>query len=253
MLKWSAAGVFLVLPGLYVAYRSVVFARTSSLFQLDPEEDLVVSGSHFSTRDQIAAALEASRRGGRMNAFRMSLGTAAGRVESIAWVRSAIVMRSYPHRLIVNVIERTPVAYANVGGRIKLVDADGVLLDKPEKAAFDFPVIDGLDAAANPEDRKSRVALYQEFSRETSGDLPSSGWLVSEIDLSDLDDLKTLLVQGKTTLVVHFGHRDFGERLRTFLTLLPEVRRTTPVIDAVDLRYQGQIVVNPELSKAGPK
>lgn len=257
-LKWSAVGVFLVLPGLYAAYRLVIFAWTSPLFQMSLDEDIVLNGSHFVTHDEIVTALERRARHGDaveggMNVFRMPLDQEARWIKSIPWVRSATLMRAYPHRLVVDIIERSPVAYANIGGRIKLVDAEGVLLEKPEKAAFDFPVIDGLDSATSAQDRESRLAMYQEFTRETAAEMLSSGWLVSDVDLSDPDDLKTLLVQGKETILLHFGHEEFADRLRTFLALLPEVRKTTPVIDSVDLRYRGQIVVNPELRKAVEK
>jgi hypothetical protein len=125
------------------------------------------------------------------------------------------------------------------------VDAEGVLLEKPEKGVFDFPVLSGLEAEGGGAERRSRLALYEQFTRELAEEVPRSGWLVSEVDVTDADDLKALLIQGQETLLVHFGHNDFLPRFRNFLTLWPEVRKAHAKVDSVDLRYQNQIVVDP--------
>jgi len=149
----------------------------------------------------------------------------------------------------VQVVERTPVAFANVGGRIKLVDSEGTLLEKPEKAFFDFPIVAGLDSVSGARERKSRLDLYHAFCEQLAGELPSSGWLISEVDLADADDLKALLVQGQETILIHFGSEAFAERFHDLLTSLPELRKTSPKIDSLDLRYRNQIVVNPSGDK----
>jgi len=107
-------------------------------------------------------------------------------------------------------------------------------------------VVTGVDASMTPADRKARLALFNRFLQELKAQAQGAGWLVSEVDLSDEADLKALLVQGRESILVHFGDEDFGGRFRTFLALLPEVERTTPAVDSVDLRYSGQVVVNPK-------
>jgi cell division septal protein FtsQ len=71
--------------------------------------------------------------------------------------------------------------------------------------------------------------------------------MISEVYLSDAEDLKALLIHGQETLQVHFGQRDFLSRFRTFLALLPEIRRSGDKLDSVDLRYRNQIVVDPQV------
>jgi cell division protein FtsQ len=109
-------------------------------------------------------------------------------------------------------------------------------------------VLTGLDAANGQAERVARLALYEVFERQIAGEIAGSGWMVSEVDLADPDDLKAMLVQGRETLQVHFGHEAFQERFRSFLTLLPEVRKAQGRIDSIDLRYRNQIIVNPENS-----
>ena len=64
--------------------------------------------------------------------------------------------------------------------------------------------------------------------------------------MTDPEDLKALLILGRQTVNVHFGRKDFLERFRSFLALLPELQKSNPRLDSVDLRYRNQIVVNPQ-------
>ena len=129
------------------------------------------------------------------------------------------------------------------------MDGDGVVLDKPERSSFDFPVLTGLGSANGQAERVARLALYEAFLREIASEISGSGWIVSEVDLSDGDDLKAMLVEGRETLQVHFGHESFEERFHNFLTLLPAVRHNHGRIDSIDLRFRNQIVVNPQTTE----
>lgn len=232
-----------------VGYSLVSFALHSPSFVLASADDILVDGNRYVARQEIVRALGFPVTGSAaapVNMFRLSLAEKRKQVESIPWVRSASLARAYPHRLAVRVVERVPVAFANVAGRLKMVDDDGFFLEKPERAEFDFPVLTGLERAAGLPERKQRLALYQAFVELVAEEAQKSGWMTSEVNLSDADDLRALMVQGSETIELHLGDRDFAERFRSFMTLLPEVRKTKARIASVDLRYQNQIVVNPQ-------
>jgi len=246
-LGWLLAAAGILLPCGYGSYHLLAYALTSPRFQVAPE-DVLIEGRSVVSRDEVLGALglpQYSRPGRRANVLRVNLDEERKQIESIPWVRVATVSRIFPNRLVVQIVERTPVAFVNVGGKLKLVDADGVLLEKPEKATYAFPVLEGLEAPEGAADRLVRMALYQEFVRQLGDEPSSAGWLISEVDLSDADDLKALLVQGRETIQVHFGRDQFKDRFKDFLALLPEVRQTNTQIDSVDLRYRNQVVVNP--------
>jgi cell division protein FtsQ len=237
------------------SYFVTTFALSSPRFELHSADDIQVTGNQFVSQEEVANALGLPLHAGSgpgVKVLRLSLEAQRKQVEAIAWVRSAALTRVLPHRLVVHVIERTPVAFANVGSRVSLVDGEGVLLDKPEGASFDFPVITGLDSKASLHDCRTRLALYQDFMRLLGEEISRSGWIVSEADLADGEDLKALLVQGRETVQLHFGHEDFLERFHTFLALLPELRKWNAPLDWVDLRYRNQVVVNPQSGTPAP-
>ncbi len=248
-LKWGIVALLVLVPASYVAYRLGYFVATSSRFAVTSAENVEIAGNRFVSSEEVlnVFGLPAS---GKLSTgfsiFRISLEEKRRQLESIPWVRSATVSRAYPDRLAVTIVERTPVAFVNLGGKVKLVDGEGVLLEKPEKADFSFPVLAGLGEAVGLTERRTRLALYQEFLRDLAEESPGSGWLISEVDVADPDDLKAVLVQGRETLLVHFGHEGFAERFQNFLSLLPELRKTNARIDSIDLRYRNQIVVNPQ-------
>jgi len=247
--QWAIFIVTVVAPLGIASCFLTTFVGTSPRFELRSGDDTQLMANHFVTREDVAAALGLPVHGSNgfgLNVLRLSLEDVRKQVESIPWVQSSTLTRVLPNRLVIRVVEREPVAYANVGGRVSLVDGEGVFLDKPESANFDFPVITGLDPTAGREQCKGRIALYQDFIRELGAEIVHSGWTVSEADLSDGDDLKALLIQGRETLQVHFGHENFLAHFHTFLALLPELRKSATPLDSVDLRYRNQVVVNPQ-------
>ena len=247
--RWILFFATVVAPVGITSYLLTTFVLSSPRFELHSADDVQLIANQFVSREEVANALGLPVRAGNgpgLKVFRLSLEAQRKQVEAIAWVRSAALTRVFPNRLVVHVVERAPVAFANVGGHVSLVDSDGVLLDKPESAFFDFPVITGLDSNAGSDECRTRIALYKEFMRQLGDEITHSGWIVSEADLSDGDDLKALLVQGRETLQVHFGHENFLQHFHTFLALLPELRKSNAPLDSVDLRYRNQVVVNPQ-------
>ncbi|HMD87404.1 MAG TPA: FtsQ-type POTRA domain-containing protein [Terriglobia bacterium] len=239
-----------LVPVGFAGYGLAMFALTSPFFVLTSPEDIVLVGNHFVSREEVlgALALPLTRNlKAGTNVFRMSLDVRRQGVETLPWVRAASVTRILPHGLLVHITERTPVAYANVGGRVSLVDDDGMLLEKPDNGVFDFPVLYGLESLSGIDERRARLALYREFMRQLGEEGPHSGWVISEVYLTDAEDLKALLINGQQTVQVHFGQKDFLPRFRNFLALLPEIQKSNDKLDSVDLRYRNQIVVDPPM------
>jgi cell division protein FtsQ len=147
----------------------------------------------------------------------------------------------------VQITERTPVAFVRQGSQIGLVDGSGVLLDMPPDAAGDphysFPVLTGVSADEAMPDRAERMEVYQQFLREldrTGRHLTDS---VSEVDVTDPEDVKALITSGGSDILVHFGQEQFLKRYEEFEEHLPEWKQQYPKLASADMRYEGQIVL----------
>jgi cell division protein FtsQ len=112
-------------------------------------------------------------------------------LEKIPWVESAAVMRLWPNRLRVLVKERTPVAFVAIGGRIGLIDAQGVVMEmSPSQHAnsgragdpppgvrdnYAFSVIRGMAESDPLSTRAPRMRTFARLVRELDGDQGGTG------------------------------------------------------------------------------
>ena len=139
--RWVLFFTAVVTPVGITSYFLTTFALSSPRFELHSADDIQVIANQFVSREDVANALGLPLHAGSgpgVKVFRLSLEAQRKQVEAIAWVRSAALTRVFPNRLVVHVTERIPVAFANVGGHVSLVDSEGVLLDKPESASLTF-------------------------------------------------------------------------------------------------------------------
>lgn len=69
---------------------------------------------------------------------------------------------------------------------------------------------------------------------------------LSEVDLSDPENVKVTVVDPAGAVLVHLGNDQFLERFRVYLSHVSEWRQQFVKLESVDLRYDGQIIVNPD-------
>ena len=236
---------FAVLAAVAVAVAGVrYYLMHDARFVLATTDDIQITGAEHLTRDQVLSVFGADL---ERNIFRVSLAERQADLERLPWVAHAAVMRLLPNVLRVQITERTPVAFVRQGSQIGLVDGGGVLLDMPPDAAGDphysFPVLTGLSADETMPERVARMDVYQQFMR----DLDSAGQhltdSVSEVDVSDPEDVKALITSGSSDILVHFGQEQFLKRYQEFEQHLQEWRQQYPKLASADMRYEGQIVL----------
>jgi cell division protein FtsQ len=181
------------------------------------------------------------------NLFTVPLAKRRAALEQIPWVERATVMRVLPNQLRVSVIERTPIAFVQIHGRVELADVNGVLLDMTPKdlAAkhYSFLVVSGINPTDPLPQRSLRMHLYQKFI----SDLDSTGEPISaqlsEVDLSDPEDVKTTVPSGGTDLLLYFGQENFLARWRNYQAHIAQWRQQYPKLASVDLRYDREVVL----------
>lgn len=181
------------------------------------------------------------------NIFDVPMAERRQQLEQMPWVEHANVMRLLPNRLRIKVVERTPIAFVRQGASIGMADASGVLLDIPPDAPGDpnysFPVVTGLKSTDTPESREQRMHLYSAFLHDLDSEGKKISTDLSEIDLSDPEDVRALLPTGNTQTLVHFGTEGFLSRYKRFQEHIGEWRTQYPRLSGVDMRYERQVVL----------
>lgn len=80
----------------------------------------------------------------------LNTNAARQRVENLAWVRSATILRLLPEKLSVTIEERVPFAIWQINGRQMIIDADGIVIsDELDDRFAGLPLVVG--AGANEE------------------------------------------------------------------------------------------------------
>ena len=245
-LMWSvvAAGalfaVAIVAAGLYH------YGERSWRFRVESSDNIEVTGMHNVTKAQIMEVMGADI--GR-NIFFVPLAQQKIQLEQIPWVESASVMRFVPNRLKVEIQERTPVAFARVGPRISLIDAGGMIMELPQKHKYSFPVILGMNPGEPLSTRAPRMKAYNELVRDLDAGGARYSQDLSEVDLSDLEDVKVRVNDPAGDVLVHLGSADYLHRYRIYVGHVQEWRQQFQRLESVDLRYDNQIVVNPDMQR----
>jgi len=157
------------------------------------------------------------------------------------------VMRFAPDRITIHIKERTPVAFAQIGSRIMLADASGVLMDLTSKKKYSFPVILGMTGTEPLSTRSEQMKIYNDVVRQLDSEGAHYSQDLSEVDLSDPEDVKVLTNDPEGGVLVHLGSSNYLDRYKIYVAHLRGWREQFQKIESVDLRYDRQIIVNPDL------
>jgi cell division protein FtsQ len=240
-----AFGLFVYKVGVYFLYSPGVMLTNGDQIEVTnnryvPAEAIVEKFSGDMGRSVIRVPLDERRK----------------MIEAFPWVEQANVQRVLPNRVRVDITERTPVAFLRTANDLSLVDENGVILDRPLEGNFHFPVAAGLSENMPLATRAQRMQQFVQFMKEIEQSQPGAGDHVSEVDLSDASDMRATLTglgaagERAEPVLVHFGDTDFGNRYYLLTQNIDQWRANSGRIESVDLRFSGQVVVNPETSAA---
>jgi cell division protein FtsQ len=222
------------------------YGEHSWRFRIDSSDNIEIIGLQNVTRSQIMEVM-----GGDIgrNIFFVPLAERKQSLEKIPWVDSASVMRFVPNHLRIEIHERTPLGFARVGSKILLVDSVGTLMDLPTagKKKFSFPVILGMNAGEPPSTRAARMKIYDDLVSQLDAGGAHYSQDLSEVDLSDPEDVKVLPSDPQGEVLVHLGSGNYIERYKIYVSHVREWRQQFDKLESVDLRYDRQIIVNPDL------
>ena len=117
------------------------------------------------------------------------------------------------------------------------------------KHKFSFPVILGMNPGEPLSTRAPRMKAYGEMVGELDSGGAHYSQDLSEVDLSDLEDVKVRVNDPAGDVLVHLGSSDYLRRYKIYVTHAQGWRQQFQKLESVDLRYDNQIIVNPDMER----
>jgi cell division protein FtsQ len=118
------------------------------------------------------------------------------------------------------------------------------------KKKYSFPVILGMNPGEPLSTRGARMRIYNELIRQLDSSGGHYSQDLSEVDLSDPEDVKVSVSDPSGEVLVHLGSSNFLDRYKIYVGHVREWRKQFDKLESVDLRYERQIIVNPDLRGA---
>jgi cell division protein FtsQ len=246
VLVLSLAGIAGITATVY-ATRFLLYSPTVLLVKPDQIE---LNGNHNVAREAVLQQFVPDR---NRSVLLVPLDTRRGEIEKISWVESASVQRILPNRIRVELTERTPIAFLRNGNVLALIDAHGVILDRPQGEDLQFPIVSGVSEDLSLDQREKRMQVYQEFMKDIDLVRAASSERVSEVDLSNPKDLCVVMtgLSGPTdsqAVTIHFGSGEFTGKYKMLVDNFSQWQANTGRVQSIDLQYMRQVVVNPDTS-----
>jgi hypothetical protein len=155
---------------------------------------------------------------------------------------------------VIHIKERSPAAFVQMPAAdgallLTLVDADGVLLDPHRARAFRLPVLTGITRAEGDVSRRERMKRFLRMQTELGSYMEK----ISEIDVSQLDNLKVIQQFDNRALTLMLGNQNYRERYENFVNNHEEIRNRLPDALVLDLRLKDRITAVGAVTAATPK
>jgi cell division protein FtsQ len=212
---------------------------------LKPDQ-IELTGNRIVSRD---AVLQQFARDRGHSVLSIPLDARRSALEELSWVESAGVQRILPNHIRVEITERTPMAFLRNGTELALIDAHGVILDRPRGEDFHFPIVTGLSDNMSRDERARRMQTYQDFIKDIDVVRIASSDRVSEIDLSNAKDLRAVMTGISTAndsqaVSIQFGQSDFAGKFRLIIDNFAQWQAANGRVRSIDLQYSRQVILN---------
>jgi cell division protein FtsQ len=185
------------------------------------------------------------------NILRINLQKVQERLEKETWAKHVEIRRVLPSDLIIYIQERTPSVIFEMRGELMVADDDGTLLGQydPRFGKLDVPVFKGVlgdDAESYKlykEENAVRIRQGLIMLSQIESGLPHSTQKISEVDISDSENLKIMLIDD--TAEVYLGEKDYLKRFSTLMSNLDKYQKLKDQYTefvSIDMRFDNQIV-----------
>jgi len=232
------------------AYYGTQFLQNSPSMLLLRPDQIEVTGNRIVSREAVLQPFVHDR---NRSVLRIPLDARRSQLEQIPWVESASVQRILPNRLRIQLTERTPIAFVRNGNELALIDAHGVILDRPRGEELHFPIVTGVSEDLPRDQREKRMQTCEEFLKDVDLVRGGSSDRVSEVDLSNPKDLRVVMTGlanagDSQAVTIHFGASEFIGKYKMLIDNFSQWQANAGRVQSIDLQYSRQVVVNPDTS-----
>jgi len=230
----------------------------------DVYKSVKISGNYTISDDDILKIIGLSKNI-QMNSGEINESEIINRLTLHPEIKSVSVRKIPPSELSIEVIEKTPLAIINFGGKLKLIDEELEMYHFDNKGKiFDLPLISGLDIkdslmlkyGKKDDDSRLKTAIFILTSI-----IKESNYLgnnISEINLSDKE--KLILFAGENGFPVYLPvysskilknkqeQKDLEFRIKTLKQFFENIYTSekSKNITGLDLRYSNQLILSYE-------
>jgi cell division protein FtsQ len=225
---------------IFAGYRA---AASASFFQA---RNIQVQGTSRISAAEVQAVVRKEVE--KTGVWQADLEGMSARLESLPWIRTAVLSRVLPDGIRVRITERVPRAVVRTtSGRFRWVDEDAVLLGEmlptDQIPAFFLRGLNEEDPVGARKENQERVAKFLELQQECEAAGLSER--ISEVNLLDIRDVRAQLAGDNSRIEVRLGSQDQGKRLQDALNVLDSQRQSPhgSLISYIDLSQGKRAIV----------
>ncbi len=206
--------------------RSWVAGLFSRVEYFEVGDNVVIEGCHVTTPAEIRELGEIRY---HTNLFSINAGKLSAILVKHPWVSKAEIHRSWPNRLVIDIVEHVPEALCVLGktghDQLYYMDAKGVAFVGVRPGQdLDFPVITGLETIGKLERRKEALHDAMQFIKlvkQNNPNLPAQS--ISEIHLDTTEGMTVYLVE--YPFPIYFGRGGVAKKYRQLESVLGALYR----------------------------
>ncbi len=198
-------------------------------------KDFQVFGNKYLRDREIISLLRLKK---NQNILLLDTEVLSKRLLSSPWIKTALLRKEYPNKLLIKVVESKPVALLYRGNKIYLVDDRGIKLERLSKTVDFLPVI-----KISTKDKDVFKRTYDEAIKLSSV-VSTNVFLkdeIIEINASKLENI-SMNISGILVLV---GNGDYERKLENYLTLKEEIKKRNISVEYIDVRFSKRLIVKP--------